>query len=165
MMREKLLGRFRKDDMVALVNSSTECFDETLDLATQNIELVSWRAAWVLFHSMKRNDQRFFPFIHQMIMAIPGKNDGHQREILRIIEQLEVPEEHEGVLFDLCMTIWEQTGRIPSLRLFAFRTICRIASKYPELKSELSFITQSHYTDSLSPGIRRAVQSMAGENR
>lgn len=58
------------------------------------------------------------------------------------------------------MEIWEQVGKIPSVRIFAFRLIVRIARKYPELKNEIAFLTQPHYTETLSPGIRNSVHKL-----
>ncbi len=162
-MKEILMGRFRKEEVVELLNGKPKCFDQTLELALQNLELVSWRAAWVLFHCMEEKDPRLQLYLSQLINAIPGKGDGHQRELLRIIGQLDVPEGQEGVLFDLCMNIWEQVGKIPSVRIFAFRIILKIARKYPDLQSELEFITQEYYLETLSPGIKRSIQRMAGQ--
>ncbi len=162
-MKEILLGRFRKEDMVDRLNSDPESFCETLDLALDGLETVSWRAAWVLYHSMTEQDVRLQPHVEEIINAIQGKKDGHQRELLRILEKLDIPEELEGLLFDVGMTVWEQTGKIPSVRLFALRNILRIAKKYPAIKSELDFFTDFHYTESLSPGIRNAVERMFKE--
>jgi hypothetical protein len=159
-MKERLQGRFRKEDMVSLINQDPSCFAETIEIALGNQPLISWRAAWVLYHSMEENDPRLRPQLPILIEAIKGKTDGHQREILRIIERLDIPEEHEGVLFDTCMNIWEQVGKIPSVRVFAFRIIYRIARKYPELSNEIKYITQTHYTETLSPGIRNSVERM-----
>lgn len=46
-MKDILSGRFRKDDMVEKLNSDIQSFKETLDLAIDGLETVSWRAAWV----------------------------------------------------------------------------------------------------------------------
>ena len=162
-MKEILMGRFRKEQVVELLNDKPQCFNQTLELALQTIDPVSWRAAWVLFHYMEERDPRLQIHLNQLISAIPEKKDGQQRELLRIIEQLDIPEEQEGILFDVCMNIWEQVGKIPSVRIFAFRVIHKIAQKYPELQSELKFMTQPQYLDTLSPGIKRAVIRMAGE--
>jgi len=159
-MKERLQGRFRKEEMVCMLSQDPACFAETIEIALANHPLISWRAAWVLYHTMQDGDARLQPFIPMLIEAIKGKSDGHQREILRILEKFDIPEEHEGVLFDTCMNIWEQVGKIPSVRVFAFRIIFRIAKKYPELTNEIKYITQPHYTETLSPGIRNSVERM-----
>lgn len=112
-MKDILLGRFCKDELVEKLNSDPVSFRKTLDLALDGLQAASWRAAWVLYHSMKEQDSRLQPYIAEIIDAIVGKKDGHQRELLRILERLDIPEEQEGILFDVCMNVWEQTGKIP----------------------------------------------------
>ncbi|TVQ08580.1 MAG: hypothetical protein EA361_16375 [Bacteroidetes bacterium] len=159
-MKEILAGRFNKEELVKLLNADREKFDETLLIALENKHPVSWRAAWMLYHTMEEKDRRLQPYLPQLIRALKGKGDGHQRELLRIIGLLEITEEYEGILFDACMEIWEQVGKIPSVRIFAFRLIVQIARKYPELKNEISFLTQPHYTETLSPGIKNSLQKL-----
>lgn len=158
LLKERLLGRFTKDDMIDLVNADEAIFEQALGIALRNEETLSWRAAWVLYHAMHQGDHRLQVHCPALIEAIHGKSDGHQRELLRILSNLEIPEENEGQLFDLCMNIWEQVGKIPSVRVFAFRMICRLAEKYPDLQSELTFLCQPHYLESLSPGIKNSVE-------
>lgn len=159
-MKNYLAGRFSKLDAINLLNNSSEKFRETVEIALSDETSISWRAAWVLYHAMDDEDPRLQPFLGGFVEILPNLGDGHQREILRILERMTIPEELEGILFDHCMSIWEQVGKIPSVRVFAFRIIFKIASKYPEMLSELRFITQPHYTDTLSPGIRNSVERM-----
>ncbi len=159
-MKEILAWRFKKEELAKLLNADREKFDQTLKLALQDVHPVSWRAAWMLYHTMEEHDRRLQPCLPRLIEALKGKGDGHQRELLRIIGLLEITEEYEGILFDACMEIWEQVGKIPSVRIFAFRFIVRIARKYPELKNEIGFLTQERYTETLSPGIKNSLQKL-----
>lgn len=159
-LKASLLGRFDKTEMVAVVNSEPAAFAHILSWALEAPPPLGWRAAWVLFHAMDKADKRLQPHVPALTAAIAGKADGHQRELLRILEGLEFAEEDEGQVFDACMNIWEQVGKIPSVRIFAFRILHRIASRYPELLAELTFLTQSQYTDTLSPGIRNSLERL-----
>ena len=159
-MKEILAGRFNKEELAKLLNANKEKFDQTLNIALEDIHPVSWRAAWMLYHTMEEQDSRLQPYLPRLIEALKGKGDGHQRELLRVIGLLDITEEYEGGLFDACMEIWEQVGKIPSVRIFAFRLIVRIARKYPDLKNEIGFLTQEHYTETLSPGIRNSLQKL-----
>ena len=73
---------------------------------------------------------------------------------------MELDEKYEGVLFDICMGIWEQIIKAPSVRVNALKLIVKIATKHPELKKEISFIAQDHYLESLSPGARHSVKKI-----
>lgn len=81
---------------------------------------------------------------------------------------MDLDEKYESVLFDMCMNIWEQINKAPSVRINALKLIIKIANKHPELKHEISFLAQDHYLKSLSPGARHSAlillnQSTNGE--
>ena len=76
---------------------------------------------------------------------------------------MELDEKYEGVLFDICMDIWEQISKAPSVRINALRLIIKIADKHPELRQEISFLTQDHYLESLSPGARHSALKLMNE--
>lgn len=163
-LKDILLGRFNKIQVIELVNQDEHAFHKVLQFSLGDEEKLGWRAAWVLYHATEEQDIRLINHIPSLIDAIRDKKDGHQRELLRTILKLHPEEEKEGELFDICMDIWEQIGKIPSTRLFAFRVMLHIAKKYPELNAELSFLVQEHYTETLSPGIKKSLQKMYAKN-
>jgi hypothetical protein len=157
---EYILTTFNKKEMMAWLEAHPESFEEAILLAIADKPTYSWRAAWLLWSCMKDNDPRIRPFISGIIKCMDIKRDGHQRELLKILYLMDLSEEQEGLIFDLCMNVWEEVGKAPSVRHNAFRMIVRIASKYPELSSEIALITQNHYMETLSPGVRKAVMKM-----
>ncbi len=163
-LKEILSGHLQKDPIVSLLRENPVVFDEAIHLALQSDERTSWRAAWVLFHAMEDHDTRLQTHLAAFVSALRGKRDGHQRELLKIIERLKPDENLEGELFDLCMAIWENQGKSPSARITAFRIMFGIAKKYPELLQELKFLLQEHYTESLSPGIRHSLRRMLDDS-
>lgn len=146
--------------MISWLDAHPESFTEAILLAMADKQPLSWRSAWLLWSCMEDNDPRIRPYISKIIECLEHKKDGHQRELLKILYCMDLSEEQEGVVFDLCMNVWEQVGKTPSVRHNAFRMIARMASKYPDLLNEIAFITQDHYLDTLSPGVRRSVMKM-----
>ncbi|MFN2394828.1 MAG: hypothetical protein ABR597_03975 [Bacteroidales bacterium] len=159
-LKDLLNVHLQKDSIVSLLRENPAVFDEAIQLVLQSDERTAWRAAWVLFHAMEDHDLRLQPYLPALISALRGKRDGHQRELLKIIERLQINEDQEGELFDICMGIWENPGKSPSSRITAFRIMFAMAKKYPELLQELHFLLQEHYTETLSPGIRHSLRRM-----
>lgn len=151
-----LADRFNKDDLVNLINSNDKNFSELIKISLSDNQPEAWRAAWILNHSIKKNDQRIKPFIMKFIKAIKKKEDGHQREFIRLLDKMEISEDQEGYLFDICLTIWEDITKRPGTRIFAFRAIVKIVKNYPDLISEIDAFTQKHYYETLSSGIKRS---------
>ena len=149
--------------MISYMAKHPEHFEEAIELAISDKQPYSWRAAYVLWSVIQENDKRIHKHIKKIVSAIKNKSDGHQRELLKILLMMELDEKYEGVLFDLCMDIWEQISKAPSVRINALRLIIKIADKHPELRQEISFLTQDHYLESLSPGARHSALKLMNE--
>lgn len=160
---QRILMSHDKARTIAYLKAHPEDVDEAIRLALGDQKPYCWRAAWLLCHCLQHNDPRIRPRIDSIIGCLPDKEDGHQRELIKILLLMDLDERQEGVVFDLCMDLWEKIQKAPSVRHTAFKMIARTAEKYPDLKKEIAFITQNHYLESLSPGIRRAVEKMVSD--
>ncbi len=160
---EHLLTHFYKDEMISYMESHPEDFKEAIELAISNKQPYSWRAAWLLWSCMEENDRRIRGYIRKIIDALKNKNDGHQRELLKILLQIELKEKDEGILFNICMDVWEQINKDPSVRFTALKFIIKIAKKHPDLSHEIEFLLQEQYLASLSPGVKKSISKMMKE--
>ena len=161
-LEEKLINSY-KDEMISFLKSHPEYFDEAIKLAISDKQPFSWRSAWLLWSCMEENDKRIQKHIKAIVESIKTKKDGHQRELLKILYQMEIKEKYEGVLFDICITIWEGIAKNPSVRITALKFILKVANKHPELLGEIEFLAQDHYLKSLSPGVKRSIERMMKE--
>ncbi|MDI6402862.1 hypothetical protein QLX67_12720 [Balneolaceae bacterium ANBcel3] len=150
----------RKADMVSYVEAHPEVFEELMDLAVSGTDHLSWRAAWLLWSCMEENDHRLQRFIPRILDAIPEKEDSHKRELFLVLLKMELNEQEEGILFDLCVRVWEDTRKKPSVRHGAFRLIIKIARRYPELMDEIGYLTGHPYVETLSAGVKRSVMKL-----
>lgn len=160
---EFVLLNERKEGMIEFVEDNTDIFEELLNLAISNKRKVSWRAAWVLGHTTREHDKRLQTHILTIIKSIDGKVDGHQRELLKILEKNRITEECESPLFDTCLSIWQDIYKKPGTRVTALRHLIKIAKKYPELRNEIFPLLDERYIETLSPGIKQVVLKMVGE--
>ena len=149
--------------MVSFMNAHPEHFEEAIELAISDKQPYSWRAAYLLWSVIDENDRRIQRHIKKIVGAIKNKNDGHQRELLKILLMVDLDEKYEAVLFDLCSDIWKQVEKAPSVRINALKMILKIAKKHPELVTEISFLIQDHYLESLSPGARHSAKKLLRE--
>jgi hypothetical protein len=160
---EQVLTSFCKADMIRHLASHPHDFIEAIHLSISNKQPYSWRAAWLLWSCMEENDSRIRKFIPEIIGLLNSCHDGQQRELIKILYLMEIDEEHEGILFDTCIGVWEKLNKQPSVRYNAFRMIVKIARKYPDLYREIAFLTEHHYLDTLSPGVKRGIIKMIKE--
>jgi hypothetical protein len=149
-----------KENMIFYLYSHPEDFNEAIMLAVSDTQPYAWRAAWLLWSCMEENDHRIKRYLKKIINTIKTKSDGHQRELLKILLQMELNEEYEGILFNLCSQIWEKINKNPSVRMTAFKILIKTAKKHPDLSREILFLTRDQYLDSLSPAVRKAIYKL-----
>ena len=157
---ERLLITTYKADMVSFMMVHPEAFDEAINLALIEKQPYSWRAAWLLWSCIEENDIRILPYIKPIISIISTKNDNHQRELLKILQKMELNNEDEGGLFNICISVWEQINKKPSVRFNAFKMIIKIVQNHSELINEIDFIIENQYLDSLSSSVKKSIFKM-----
>lgn len=160
---ENKLMALHKDEMISFLKSHPEYFGEAIQLAISDKQPYSWRSAFLLCGSIEENDKRIQKHITSITNCIKEKKDGHQRELLKILYKMKISEKHEGQLFDICMNLWEQISKEPSVRMTALKFIIKIAKKHPELLKEIVFLTQDQYLETVSPGVKRSIKKMMQE--
>lgn len=160
---EQLLTSACKDEMISFMAAHPEHFAEAVALAVSDRQPFAWRAAWLLSGCMRDNDERIRRHLKTILDAIPGRGDGHQRELLKVLSRMKLGERHESRLFDVCLSIWERPSASPSVRITAFRHIVALAKKYPELANEIVGLTQEWHLETLSPGVRRSISRLLND--
>ncbi len=155
---EYILTHGYKADMIDYLKSNPDDLDELISLSLLDKQPYSWRAAWLLCSYVKKNDPLIIPHINTIVEMLPTVSDSQKREFLTILRKMDLPEDLEGIIFDHCVNIWEDITKQGSVRINALRLIVKIMEKHPDLKNEMSFLLQSHYTDQLSPGIKHSIK-------
>ncbi len=150
------LSMGRKEEMIAYLRIHVNYLPEAFELAVSNKQPFCWRAAWLLQNCLKKNHPLLVKFLPKLIHVLPEKNDGHQREILKLLFLVDWTEELEGELYTHCIEIWKKIYKSPSVRINAMHVLLEIGKKYPALKSEIKLLLNEDYLDSLSPGIKRS---------
>ena len=161
---EAVLMNSYKEGMLQFIEDNPVAFNELVQLSFTDNQPYAWRATWLLGTVMEDNDSRLLKYIQPMIEFISiCKKDGQQRDLLRILSRMNLDDEMEGLYFDTCVSLWEQIGKIPSVRYTALKGIVEIAKKYPEMVDEVKLLTQDHYLDELSPGVKHSAKRMMKE--
>jgi len=157
---EHILTNSFKAGMISYVKSHPEDFDELIKLAISDKQPYSWRAAWLLWSCMEKNDKRVTGYLKEIIDALHSRGDNQIRELLMILQRLDLNEDYEGELFDVCVNVWKEIGKKPSIRHKAFQHIVKIGKKYTELSNEIIYLTQPNYLATLSTGVKSSIHRM-----
>ena len=157
---EYALMHSHKDELISFLNAHPEFFEEAIVLAIGDQQPYSWRAAWLLWSCIAKDDARVQKYIQKIIDSIGNKKEGHQRELIKILLEMNLNSEQEGYLYDLCVSLWKQLGKKPSVRFTAFRFISTTAHKHPDLQQEINLLTQDKYMNTLSTAAKKSIRKM-----
>jgi hypothetical protein len=146
-----------KDDLISYIASHQEDFPELIKLSISDKQPYSWRAAWLLWSCMDNNDKRIRRHIKKIIDILPNRQDSQQRELLMVLQRMELDTKYEGWLFNSCTKIWENINKNPSLRFHAFKIMVAISKKYPDLSNEIKLLTDIYYTDGLTDNVKKSI--------
>ena len=167
-METKLENRLlnsHKSDLISYIKSNPTCFNELIQLSIIDKQPYSWRAAWLIWSCMDKNDLRLRRYVKRIIDTIPERKENQQRELLMILQRMEIKEAYEGKLFDTCTKIWVKIDKNPSLRWNAFKILVAISKKYPGLSKEIDSLAESGYIDSLTAGVKKSILKLKNSLR
>ena len=156
---KKLLLELRskevRNQLVHKLKEQPEATSQIIPIAFGIEQPEAWRATWVLKEIVKKDHSILTSHIDRLLQVIPNRPDGHQRELLQLLENADLNDDQEGQLFDLAIGIWSSISQGSATRYRAFERICEIITRYPELVNEINHLTTSEFLEPLSPGIRK----------
>ena len=123
-------------------------------------------AAYPLIFISDENPSLFYPYLPRMLEYMKGKvHDAVIRNTLRLFQFIDIPEEIEGELFDMCIHFFSSPKFPVAIRVFAMTILANTCKKYPELKIEVLPLVNDVLEISESPGIRSRGRKVLAELR
>ena len=156
-LSELLLSKFDRCKLVIQINEDHDLFEEVMKISLTSQSPQNWRGTWVLNHATSKKDDRINPHIDAILDLLAKAEDGHQRELIKLVASGNYDEDQEGRIFDVSINIWEKVAKISSTRYKAIHLALDIAIKYPDLLTDLKYLAADHYLESLSLAVRKSV--------
>ena len=103
---------------------------------------ISMRASWTLQHLSFEKPEVIKSLYPQLIKFLKRDNNhtGAIRNVIRIFQNLNIPEKYTSDIYDLCMNYCKNMAMPHAVRVFAIYVMANICKKYPDLKYELELI-------------------------
>ncbi|MGZ3883416.1 MAG: hypothetical protein ACXVPQ_06675 [Bacteroidia bacterium] len=103
---------------------------------------ISMRASWALMHVSMVKPEAITPLLPSLFEFLrkTGQHTGAIRNTIRIMHEVDVPENYCGELFDICMAHIKNAAMPMAVRAFSIVTIGQICETYPELKPEVELV-------------------------
>jgi len=147
--------------IVKYVGNDAMRFKELMGLLFGEDKKLSQRAAWAFSHVAIEQSHLLKLYFQKLLETLVAK-DKHVavgRNILRVFQEIDIPEKYESAILDHCFKIMISPAEAIANRAFAITTASKICLKYPELQRELLIVLDQLTALPQEPAIRVRIKS------
>ena len=129
------------------VGRNPDRFAQLMQLFLKGEYRVIQRSAWAVMHCATRHPELIGPWLGPMIqkMQEPGIHVAVQRNVIRILQDIEIPRKFVGKVTDLCFRYLNDHQSPKAVKAFSITVLGNIAEREPDLKRELKAILEQMY--------------------
>lgn len=132
--------------IVEAIKQKPSKLKELMELFFDKEMRVCQRAAWPLGMIGSKNPELLIPYLPQLIENLKKPHhDAVIRNTFRIWEEMDIPEDYEGQVYDICFEKFTDVKQAIAIRVFAMTVCANIALKYPELIDEIKPVIEEYY--------------------
>ena len=127
--------------------SSKKHFKELMKCYLDKEYRVAQRAAWSVSWAARKKPEMIQPYIKELVAQLQRK-DVHNaviRNSVRILEDLEIPEEFHGDVMNTCFNFIETPTTPIAIKAFSLTILFNLSKHYPEIKHELRLIIEERW--------------------
>lgn len=119
---------------------------ELIDCFTSGDTRLTQRAAWSLSWVAQKNPEAIQPYINIIVSQIsrPEAHDAVIRNSLRILEDIEIPEQFHGEVLNACFDFIQKKHTAVAIKAFSLHVIFNLSKLYPEIRNELKLVIQEN---------------------
>jgi hypothetical protein len=124
------------------IQDDPKAVKELTRLTLGNDPVLSMRASWALLHLSYVNPKLIYPQLPALVRFLKQKEQhtGAIRNIINLLNELELPEKYCGQIFDLCLGYTKNATLPHAIRAFSITLLGKICSRYSELKPEVELV-------------------------
>ena len=145
---EKEILAVRSKDQVATlvkwVGKDKMRFQQLMEFLLQGDEPLAKKSAWIIGHCAEEHPELVSPWLKPMInrMQETGVHSAVKRNVVRILQFVEIPRKLQGVVANLCFELISSIDEPIAVRTFSITVLAKIAQVEPELKKELEIVVR-----------------------
>lgn len=164
-IREQLLVEHSKANTQKITEYIGDDAERTAELMRcffSNEYRVTQRAAMVVSDCFDRNPELMRPYLTQLVENIE-QDDIHvavQRNTVRILQFIDIPEELQARLFDRCLSFLIDSKMPIAVKAFSMGILYNICKDFPELKAEVIPLIEQELSHTESAGVRSRAKNI-----
>lgn len=144
-------------------------FRRLMELFLKGDRLITQRSAWVVGICADNHPELVRPHLKPLVkkMQEPGVHDAVKRNVVRILQTADIPNDLLGTVATLCFEYLGSVNEPIAVRAFSMTVLAKIAQREPDLMRELRLVIEQQLPYG-SAGIRaraRRVLKMLGDTQ
>lgn len=148
-IKDILKSSYNKGQIEAVANyacSSNENFKSLFQIFTGDDIRMAQMASWSLSYAVRKSPHIIQPYLKELIEQLQ-KKDKHNaviRNTVRILQDIEIPEQFHGMLMDSCFGFIEQPKTPVAIKAFSLTVLFNLSKIYPDIKQELILVIEEN---------------------
>lgn len=128
------------------IGGDPERFAELMDIFFEGDYRTTQRASWPMNYCAERNPALVYPYLDKLLVLLADKSvhNAVRRNIARLLQFIEIPEQHRGEVYSLCVDVIDDDQEAVAVRAHALTIAANIADLEPDLYDELRLIVEKH---------------------
>jgi hypothetical protein len=146
-LREEILKEHSKKQCSKIVNwvgVDQEKFDQLFHLFLHSEYRVTQRAAWPLSYCVIAHPHLIEHHYKELLENLkkPYLHDSIKRNTVRLLQVVDIPENCEGAVMEICFSYLESPGEAVAVKAFSLTVLAKLAKKYSEIVPEIKLIIE-----------------------
>lgn len=137
-------SRAMRNRIVAFVGQKKAHFAQLVGVFLAGPYRVTQRAAWPLSYCVQKHPELIFPHLGKVLAAAerPGAIDAVKRNVVRLLQFIEVPSRYRGRVAELCFRFLHDRKEPIAVRVFTMTVLGNLTTALPELGKELAILIE-----------------------
>ena len=149
-LREEILTEHNKaqaQKIVQWIGTSQKRMDELVHLFTTDEYRVVQRAAWPIGLLAETQPQLLQKHLSLFVSLLrkPGLHNAVRRNITRILQYLQIPEELKGEVMDACFSFICDVQEKAAVKAFSLMILEQLSKEYPEILPEIVTVIEERW--------------------
>ena len=137
-------SRRQAERIASWVGRDRRRFKQVIHLFLNGEFVVTQRLAWVVGICADAHPDLVRPYLRQLIrkMQDPGAHDAVKRNVVRILQYVEIPSDLLGIVATLCFNYLSTIDTPIAVKCSSMTVLARLAGKEPDLERELRLVVE-----------------------
>src|SRR3954454_544962 len=149
LLKEKIQTKTKALAIAEYACSSPKYFQELINCFLTNEYRLAQRAAWSVSWAARKKPELIKRYIKDLVAQL-SRTDVHDaviRNSVRVLEEIEIPEELHGNVMNACFAFIEKPSTPVAIKAFSLTTLFNLSKFYPEIKNELKLIIENNWNN------------------